>query len=658
MKRQIPTLLILSVISLIFVIVSHAQQISSKKRDRSALTGGNSQADRAEALIREVYSKAVEFNRSNQYLDQDLKKNREIRKEDLEFKLTDFHSGSIQEILNKRYVDLLSLPTGDVISLSRTTHSTNKGAEEATFEAEWTKGSYASGFDPEWTISNALQFEPVKYADVGSYTSYSVSVSFKGRTRTYKALVVFHNLNQSSELGVPEFWDPIVDGINRVWEEKRPAYKTKPELQDQPVLTNEFLEASNSGSLNIEVSSLSPDGSGVLETQDTLLAGDPPKFWFVLDESETEHASGNHGGTALFTPICQAEPNNRQRCDVEVTQFAAIESGTLDSVFDIWFHKGVKDRKTETNFGPASTEISCTSAVGVAFSTCLIGTNCQVNVSVGITARGAGASATVTGGNLWHDGKAVGNVCRIGTVAGEGTCTTPAFNGTCPVGSTPNGSGFCCFNQPTCGSLTFINKCYMYGGDYDFLTCSCLGCDTCGGSPVVIDVNGDGIALSGPTAGVDFDLNGNGTRDRLGWTLANSDDAWLVLDRNGNGNIDNGAELFGDFTPQPATASKNGFLALAEFDKVANGGNADNVINNEDSIFTSLRLWQDKNHNGIAEAAELKTLNSLNVKAFELDFKESKRVDEFGNEFKYRAKVKDTKEGKVGRWAWDVFLSH
>lgn len=202
-----------------------------------------------------------------------------------------------------------------------------------------------------------------------------------------------------------------------------------------------------------------------------------------------------------------------------------------------------------------------------------------------------------------------------------------------------------------CDDLERLN-CYQGGGEWLESSCTCV-------SPIVIDVAGDGFNLTNAEGGVSFDINDDGVREQLSWTSANSDDAWLALDRNGNGTIDSGRELFGSSTPQPylkPSESKHGFRALAIYDKTEFGGNEDGQIDHRDSVFSQLKLWQDRNHNGFSEPSELKSPSESEVRIIELRYRDSRRQDEHGNWFRYRAKVRDARGAQVGRWAWDVFL--
>ena len=217
------------------------------------------------------------------------------------------------------------------------------------------------------------------------------------------------------------------------------------------------------------------------------------------------------------------------------------------------------------------------------------------------------------------------------------------------------------YSGSTCTrSRAFQNQCNRFGG-YEPESCNCSGGCADPGlcSPVLIDVGGNGFSLTSAAEGVNFDVGGDGTPERRAWTQPESDDGWLALDRDGNGVIDSGKELFGNATAQPPPPDgeeMNGFLALAEYDKPWWGGNGDGWVGPRDSVFASLRLWRDANHNGLSEPDELYTLASVGVQRLDLDYRESRRVDRHGNQFKYRAKVRDARGAQVGRWAWDVFL--
>jgi hypothetical protein len=208
------------------------------------------------------------------------------------------------------------------------------------------------------------------------------------------------------------------------------------------------------------------------------------------------------------------------------------------------------------------------------------------------------------------------------------------------------------------------------GGDpcagFDFSTCNAGGngtgfnsgsgggsndpCCTIGpGTPIIIDISGHGFDLTDLAGGVTFDIRGDSKPVLCSWTTADSGNAFLCLDRNGNGTIDNGSELFGNYSPQPHSNNSNGFLALSVFDD-----NHDGVIDSRDAIFSHLLLWQDTNHNGISEPGELHSLASLGVESISLDYHLSMRTDRFGNRFRYQAAINTADH--ADHWCYDVFL--
>lgn len=212
------------------------------------------------------------------------------------------------------------------------------------------------------------------------------------------------------------------------------------------------------------------------------------------------------------------------------------------------------------------------------------------------------------------------------------------------------------------------SACEAQGGSWNYEWCGCYPM----GDPLLIDLDRNGFALTNAPTGVPFDLRADGSTVLTAWTQAGSQDAFLVLDRNSNGRIDDGAELFSDVAPQPngpqkqhkngRKVSANGFLALSVFDEAGSGGDGDGQITEDDAIYNQLRLWLDTNHNGISEQAELVTLASRDIRSISLHFVASKVVDEFGNRFAYKSHVlmdSDMKiRGSLERNATDVFFQY
>lgn len=189
------------------------------------------------------------------------------------------------------------------------------------------------------------------------------------------------------------------------------------------------------------------------------------------------------------------------------------------------------------------------------------------------------------------------------------------------------------FNDaPTSAECTGADDCWGTGFENELSSCDnacpvpCTGnppvCDTSAGpgdpppcgeggpcSPLILDLDGNGITTTATANGVQFDISSDGQLDVTGWTTPGAADALLYYDLNDNGTVDGGHELFGEMTLLPdGMRAANGFEALA-----ARDANGDGVISPRDAIWGQLRLWIDSNHDGAMTRNENFTLATWGV---------------------------------------------
>lgn len=167
-------------------------------------------------------------------------------------------------------------------------------------------------------------------------------------------------------------------------------------------------------------------------------------------------------------------------------------------------------------------------------------------------------------------------------------------------------------------------------------------------SPLVVDFAGTGVELLPPVLGPKFDILGDGHKPHISWP-ANPEAAMHVVSLK-RGAVRDINDLFGDNTVGPdSKKASNGFEALKKWDS-----NGDGFIDDEDEIWTHLRLWSDKNLNGISEQGELLTMAQGRIKRFDLAYLDVvEMVGFFGNMSRQRSVV----ELEDGSWlrVFDIY---
>jgi hypothetical protein len=544
----------------------------------------------------------------------------------LKFHLLAFSSGPVEEIAKRTYSELVTKPDGQdvlavvVVQFKHTDDipETREVREKTEFNTDpkWMAGQTVI---EDWNIPFEKMLAAINKQNnsvYSRYVSYKATVTFEGKSRTYNAMFLFG----SGDVPILAL-DNVTNNSALTFFASNEAYPTtllETSLSQRP-LVSDWLKAHQIVDARCE-----GGHKKVCCNPDTLTCG---------VSADDVRASTNKPITKLFPHRGIFRPVVLTDCSD--ADYGSVGASTSDS--DPTEHQNGDhnwhDQPTGLceYTGPAPQSNQCiatvTASPHVSASEMggIVNGGCHVlnGNGVGGSASGATPSASAAG------------AVAVKSCAGCGCTFSISFNGTNPV-------------FPAGAMWT----------KQDSYTDTCVSRSITSGSPIVVDTTGQGFRLTSEADGVDFDLTGTGHPVHTSWTDERSGNAFLVLDRNGNGKIDSGKELFGNYTDQPPSDDRNGFLALFVFDVPSKGGNGDEVIDARDAIWTQLKLWMDENHDGVSQPDELHSLQELGIVSIGLKYHQIRHYDEFGNLFRYKGVLNPglPASDQVGRSIFDVFF--
>jgi len=502
---------------------------------------------------------------------------------ELKFELSNFSSGPLTAITRRNFGDLVTKPAGeDVLDVSTGTYNHTddlpatrevKETSETGAIASWSAGQNLA---QDWNVpfeqmlpgtnsQNRTQYE--------RYASYRVTVSFQGRSRSYNGMFLFGSgdvpvlaldnvTNNSALIGLVDksLYPAVLLESSIARKAGVIGWLKSQQVRDPACRSGQRRACCDPASLTCGVAAA-----------DVSSALDKP-ISRALRPSRTLSANVRAGDSPRLLPVSARTPSPRITVACEDNDFG--RNGLLATDLGAEEHTSGNHSWHDQ---PAGT---CTYS-GPSQGPCI----------ANVVAESTGVTTSETGGLI----TGVCHVKNSNLVNGSATGSSPTAltNAAAMVVSCQSAYNCTATITFSANNPTFVPAANLWNKQ-DPYSITCPARSATSGTPIILDTTGRGFHLTSQDNGVLFDLASNGHPIQISWTDPSYGNAFLVLDRDGNGTIDSGKELFGNFTDQPKSDDPNGFLALAVFDDPANGGNGDGVIDEHDKIWPQLRLWIDE----------------------------------------------------------------